>query len=293
MQALLPCAEGGAEGELNMFYRQVSDWDDAYANGVNIPQGDRWPDAWVAPAQAYRDALSSAGRAELDIPYGDGARNRFDLFLPEGKPAGLVVFIHGGFWLTLDKSFWSHLAAGAVDSGYAVAMPSYTLCPENSISGIVREIGAAVTAAAGRVDGPLVLTGHSAGGHLASRMACETSPLPADVRARLRHVLSISGVHDLRPMMKTAMNEGLKITQEEAQAESPALLAPIPGVRVTCWVGASERGEFLRQNALLANVWVGLGAQTAAVEEPDRHHFDVIDGLADSSHQIVRCLLTA
>ncbi|WP_295810760.1 alpha/beta hydrolase [uncultured Nitratireductor sp.] len=276
-----------------MFYRQVTDWDDAYANGANIPSGDRWPGAWVAPAQNYRDRLSAAGRAEFDISYGKGERNRFDLFLPEGTPAGLVVFIHGGFWLRLDKSYWSHLAAGAVDSGYAVAMPSYTLCPENSISGIVREIGQAVSAAAERVDGPLILTGHSAGGHLVSRMACETSPLANAVRARLRHVLSISGVHDLRPMMKTAMNEGLKITPDEAQAESPVLLSPMPGVRLTCWVGASERAEFLRQNALLANIWVGLGARTASVEEPDRHHFDVIDGLADSDHQSVRCLLTA
>ncbi len=278
--------------ELSVFYREISDWDDAYANGANIPGGDRWPDAWVAPARAYREKLSAAGRAELDIAYGEGARNRFDLFLPEGAPRGLVVFIHGGFWLRLDKSFWSHLAAGAVDSGYAVAMPSYTLCPENSVSGITAEIGRAVTAAAGRVDGPLIVTGHSAGGHLASRMACTSSPLPEAVRARLRHVLSISGVHDLRPMMRTAMNEDLKITAEEALAESPALLQPLPGAQLTCWVGAAERGEFLRQNALLANVWTGLGARTATVEEPDRHHFDVIDGLADANHQMVRCLLT-
>ncbi|MCR4266973.1 alpha/beta hydrolase [Nitratireductor sp. ZSWI3] len=276
-----------------MFYRKITDWDDAYANGANIPGGERWPQAWVEPARAYRERLAAEGRAELDVAYGEGARNRFDLFRPEGKPAGLVVFIHGGFWLKLDKSFWSHLAAGAVDSGYAVAMPSYTLCPENTISGITAEIGLAVTAAAERIDGPLLLTGHSAGGHLATRMACTDSPLPAPVRARLRHVLSISGVHDLRPMMRTAMNEGLKIDEREALAESPALLSPLPDLRLTCWAGASERGEFLRQNALLANVWTGLGAVTAVVEEPDRHHFDVIDGLADSQHQMVRCLLTA
>lgn len=278
---------------LPVFYREITDWDDAYANGPNIPGGERWPEAWVAPARAYRKTLEAAGRAELDIVYGERARNRLDLFLPKSTPKGLVVFIHGGFWLRFDKSYWSHLAAGAVESGYAVSMPSYTLCPQTSISGITQEIGQAVVAAAARVSGPLFLAGHSVGGHLASRMVCSDSPLPEEVRRRLRHVLSISGVHDLRPMMKTAMNEGLKITEEEARRESPVLLSPLPGVKLTCWVGAAERGEFLRQNALLANIWAGLGARTAVVDEPDRHHFNVIDGLAESDHQMLRCLLTA
>ncbi len=275
-----------------MLYRVITDWDDAYANGPNIPDGETWPQSWVEPARAYRDAMSGAGRAELDLVYGEGERNRFDLFLPDEAPAGLVVFIHGGYWLRFDKSLWSHLAAGAVDRGYAVAMPSYTLCPQNSISGITAEIGQAVAAAASRIEGPLYLTGHSAGGHLASRMACVGGPLSEPLRARLRHVLSISGVHDLRPLLRIGLNQTIKLSPEEAVAESPALLSPLPGTRLTCWVGAGERAEFIRQNALLANLWTGLGATTAAIEEEDRHHFNVIDGLADKDHQIVRCLLT-
>ncbi|SFQ67312.1 alpha/beta hydrolase [Nitratireductor indicus] len=275
-----------------MLYRTITDWDDAYANGPNIPGGETWPHSWVEPARAYRDAMSGAGRAELDLVYGEGERNRFDLFLPDEAPAGLVVFIHGGYWLRFDKSLWSHLAAGAVDSGYAVAMPSYTLCPQSSISGITSEIGQAVAAAASRIEGPLYLTGHSAGGHLASRMACVGGPLSEPLRARLRHVLSISGVHDLRPLLRIGLNQTIKLSPEEAVAESPALLSPLPGTRLTCWVGAGERAEFIRQNALLANLWTGLGATTATVEEEDRHHFNVIDGLADKDHQMVRCLLT-
>ena len=117
-----------------MIFHQISDWSDAYANAPNIPGGERWPAAWVQPAQAYRDALQGSGRATLDISYGERERNRFDLFRPEGRPKGLVVFVHGGFWKALDKSFWSHLARGSVESGYAVAMPSYTLCPAVRIS---------------------------------------------------------------------------------------------------------------------------------------------------------------
>lgn len=275
-----------------MIFHQISDWTDAYANAPNIPGGDRWPAAWVQPAQAYRDALLGSGRATLDIGYGDGARNRFDLFRPEGPPKGLVVFVHGGFWKALDKSFWSHLARGPGERGYAVAMPSYTLCPAVRIADITREIGTAVARAAAMVEGPVFLTGHSAGGHLVTRMISATSPLPENVRARISHTVSISGLHDLRPLMKAAMNAELRIDQVEALAESPALLSPIPNARLTCWVGSAERPEFVRQNALLANIWIGLGATTCVVEEPGRHHFDVIDGLADPDHQLTRSLLS-
>lgn len=274
-----------------MFERMITDWDDAYANGPNIPGGERWPQAWEEPARHFRDRLSKAGRARLDLAYGERPRNRLDLFLPAGGPRGLVVFVHGGYWLKLDKSYWSHLAGGALEHGYAVAMPSYTLCPQIRIAGIVKEVAAAIAMAAGMVDGPLLLTGHSAGGHLASRMISHTTPLAPDVRRRIRRVVSISGLHDLRPLMRTAMNEKLMIDEAEAQAESPALLRPIEGARITCWVGGGERAEFLRQNALLANIWTGLGAVTSAVVEPDRHHFTVIDGLADPHHPLTRALL--
>ena len=275
-----------------MIFHQITDWTDAYANAPNIPGGDRWPAAWVQPAQAYRDALQADGRATLDIGYGEGARNRFDLFRPEGPPKGLVVFVHGGFWKALDKSFWSHLARGPVERGYAVAMPSYTLCPSVRIADITREVGAAVARAAAMVEGPLFLTGHSAGGHLVTRMISSTSPLPENVRARISHTVSISGLHDLRPLMKAAMNAELRIDEAEALAESPALLEPMPAARLTCWVGSAERPEFVRQNALLANVWTGFGAKTCVIEEPGRHHFDVIDGLADPDHQLTRSLLS-
>lgn len=271
---------------------QIIDWDNAYANGPNIPGGERWPGLWVEPAQQFRQAQVTAGRARLDIPYANGERNCLDLFLPRGTPDGLVVFVHGGFWLRLDKSYWSHLAHGAVSRGYAVAIPSYTLCPANRISGITREIGDAIEKAAGFVEGPIRLIGHSAGGHLATRMVSQTSPLPPHVRERIANTISVSGLHDLRPLMKTAMNNQLNIDEEEARRESPALLHPLPGTRVTCWVGAAERSEFLRQNALLANIWKGLGAETEVVEEPDRHHFNVLDGLLDQNHPLVAKLLS-
>ena len=274
-----------------MILHGIVDWDDAYANGVNIAGGDAWPNAWVEPARQFRERLAADGRAQTGLSYGDGAKHRFDLFLPKDEAKGVVVFVHGGYWMKFDQSFWSHLANGPVEHGFAVAMPTYTLCPDIRIAGIVAEIGKAIVAIGERFQGPMLLTGHSAGGHLAARMICADSPLPDPLRKRIRHVVSISGLHDLRPLMNTAMNATLGIDEAEAVAQSPALLRPMDNARLTCWAGAAERSEFIRQNALLANVWAGLSAQTCTVEEPDRHHFNIVDGLADPDHPLLRTLL--
>ena len=274
-----------------MYHRKIQDWDDAYTNGANIAGGDRWPDAWVGPAKTFREERLAVGRAELGLTYGDRPRNRFDLFLPDAEPKGLVIFIHGGYWMRFDESLWSHLARGPVANGYAVAMPTYTLCPENRIAGISAEIAQAVEKIAGMVGGPIHLAGHSAGGHLATRMVSANTPLSDAVKGRIRNVISISGLHDLRSLMRTAMNATLKIDAAEAAAESPVFLEPLEHVRVICWVGGGERSEFIRQSKLLANAWIGVGGATAYVEEPDRHHFNIIDGLADYVHPLTRALL--
>ena len=262
------------------------DWGDAFANAAHIPEGDDYPDRWAAAAARFREDVAG----ELDLPYGDHPRETYDIFLPQQAAHGLVVIVHGGFWLAFDKSYWSHLAASALAQGWAVALPGYTLAPEARISEITGQIGRAIAAMAARVPGPIRLTGHSAGGHLVTRMVCDDSPLPPEVLARVDRVVSISGVHDLRPLQLNPMNDSLKLPPEEAAAESPALCRLVPNVEVTAWVGAAERPEFLRQSALLSEAWSTADAPVPLIAEADRHHFDVIDGLRDPSHPLCRAL---
>lgn len=271
----------------------VQDWDDAYRNAAHIENGASYPARWNAAALSFRESLSGQGRIRTDIAYGPRPRQLLDLFLPAAAPHGLVVFVHGGYWMSFDKSSWSHLARGAVEAGWAIAIPSYTLAPEASVATITREITDAILHAASLIGGPIRLAGHSAGGHLVTRMVCSNAPLAAATLRRIDHVLSISGLHDLRPLQRTEMNATLFHTAGEAAAESPALLEPVPGTRLTCWVGADERPEFLRQNDLLANIWTGLGAQTRSVREPGRHHFTVIDGLAEAGSPLMQAFLLA
>lgn len=255
------------------------DWDDAYKNSAYIPGGDGFPARWSEAAAKFR----AATRSKLDQPYGPGERERYDLFLPPGRPRGTVVFLHGGYWLAFDKSSWSHLAAGPLAYDWAVAIPSYTLCPRARIGEIVRQIGRAVSRIAEELPGELRLIGHSAGGHLATRLVCADSPFAGPIAK----TVSISGLHDLRPLLRTRMNLELRLDAAEAIAESPALLTTRRGSVVTAWVGGNERPEFIRQTALLADHWAG----TKQVIAPGRHHYDVIDELTDASSPLVAELL--
>lgn len=260
----------------------MKELDDAYANVPYIPGGAQYPSRWTVAAEAFRARM--AGRAELGLPYGDGARQAFDLFHPEGAARGLLVFVHGGYWLRFDRSFWSHLAAGPLSRGWAVAMPSYDLCPDVRITDITRQIARAVSVAAGRVAGPVALAGHSAGGHLVARMAVP-GVLPGEVAARLSHVMPISPVADLRPLLETSMNDEFRLDMASARAESPVLMRPLP-VPVTIWVGGAERPVFLDQARWLAEAWNAPLEITA-----DKHHFDVIEALeAPRSAMMTRLL---
>jgi acetyl esterase/lipase len=221
----------------------------------------------------------------LDLPYGPSDRHRFDLFLPEAAPKGLLVFIHGGYWLAFGRESWSHFAQGALARGWACAMPSYTLAPAARISAITAEIDSAITAACAEIAGPVVVTGHSAGGHLSARMGCtDRKDAVAD---RVRRVVPISPVADLEPLLHTDMNADLRLTEAEVATESPAHL----GLRDTChahiWVGGQERPAFLWQARTLSENW-----KCAWTVDPGKHHFNVIDGLKDPSSALIEACLT-
>ncbi|WP_299607578.1 alpha/beta hydrolase [uncultured Tateyamaria sp.] len=262
----------------------MPDMDDAYANGAYIDGAADYPPRWAAQAQAFRDSLGD--RARIGLTYGPSERMALDYFLPEGAAKGTLIFVHGGYWLKFDRTYWSHLAHGALTKGWAVAMPSYDLCPAVRIAGITQQIAQAVMAVADGSMGPISLAGHSAGGHLVSRMLAP-GMLPASVTARLAHVMPISPVSDLEPLLQTAMNAEFGMDTAMAQAESP-IHQPKPDVPVTVWVGADERPVFLDQARWLAKAW---GADHVVTE--GEHHFNVIDALTDPDSDMIRRLTTA
>lgn len=186
-----------------------------------------------------RFGTALGARAHLNLSYGPSDRMALDHFMPEGEAKGTLIFVHGGYWLKFDRSYWSHLAAGALARGWCVAMPSYDLCPTVRIAGITQQIAQAVMAVSEGSMGPISLAGHSAGGHLVARMLAP-GMLPASVLTRLTHVMPISPVSDLEPLLQTAMNADFGMDAAMARAESP-MRQPKPETPVTVWVGADER----------------------------------------------------
>lgn len=255
------------------------DWDRAYANGAFIAGSHRLMANLERDAGAFRAA--HAARLRAGLAYGGDPRQRFDLFHPEGAARGLMVFVHGGYWLETGRESWSHYAGGALARGWAVALPSYRLAPQVRIAAITQDVAAAIRAAAALVPGPLVVTGHSAGGHLAARMACANIDLPG-----LARVVPISPLADLEPLTLTAMNTDLALDAAEVAAESPCRLPRHAGVAVHVWVGGQERPAFLWQARTLSEDW-----DCPWTVAPGRHHFNVIDDLRDGGSTLMDTLL--
>jgi arylformamidase len=256
-------------------------YDDAYANAAYIPNADQFITDWTAQASDFRDEMHRAGRAKLGVRYGSTDRQAYDLFLPQTDVLGTVIFVHGGYWRRFDRSFWSHFASGALARGWQVAMPSYDLCPDVSIADITAQIKAAVLQIDQSTTGPITLAGHSAGGHLVARMA---QVLPQPVLNRIKHIVPISPVSDLRDLIHTEMNDDFRLTRETAIAESPALNAA-PAKPVTVWVGGAERPVFIEQAQFLAKAWA-----CGIVIDPPTHHFNVIDALKSETSEMVQIL---
>ena len=229
--------------------------DDDYANAAYIEGADQFPPRWQSAAAAFRKKLGF--RAQKNISYGPTDREVYDFFEPEGVSRGTVIFVHGGYWKAFAPSDWSHLAAGALARGYAVAMVGYDLCPDVRVTQITGQVARAMMEIAKRTQGMIALAGHSAGGQLVARMM-DPLVLPGDVRDRIENIVSIS----------------------------PVDMTPPHGVNVTIWVGAQERPAFLEQAEQFARVW---GAKQFVIE--GRHHFDIIELLEDTDSDMVKALL--
>ena len=186
------------------------------------------------------------------------------------------------------------MAAGLLARGWAVAILGYTLAPQARITQITQEISTAVEHLGKTGTGPLRLIGHSAGGHLVSRMMCDDINFGPVTKQRLDRVLSVSGLHDLRLLQRLAKNELWQLDDKESHAESPLLRTPRPGIDLVCLAGADERPEFIRQNAILPLVWQGLGANCHSQLLAGHNHFTIIEPMtrADSRLcQLVDCPL--
>ena len=261
-----------ARGEAARHWRDMSPetLDAAYGNLRAVPEAPEMLAEWAAASARLRAARPQG----LDKPYGDAERERWDLFPAAERGAPCLVFIHGGYWQRNRREDFACFAEGALGAGWSVALPGYTLAPEADIGRIAGEIGRALNwlAAEGPAHGiaePVVLSGWSAGGHLAALHAGH----PA-----VRGALAISGVFDLEPIRGTTLNEKLALTDDQIARFSPLRL-PHPATPIAVAYGTAELPELQRQSCDFHAVRNAAGGAGPLLPIEGKNHFDIMEEL--------------
>ena len=261
------------------------DYEIEYNNRARVPENPALMAGWARDAAAYRER-----HAPRAVAYGPGVRNTIDVF-PGDDQGPIVVFIHGGYWQALDGSSFSHCARGLNAHGISVAIPTYDLCPQVTVDAIIQQMRAAARELA-RLGHSLVISGHSAGGHLAACMlatdwAAYDASLPKDL---VIAAYAISGLFDLVPLVGTSINKALRLDATAAKAASPLFWKPPVRGRLDAMVGGNESAEYFRQSQTMVQRWGEASVTTRFGVVSDANHFTAIAPLADPNSPMVQRL---
>ena len=273
---------------------EKTDYDLLYNPRLTVSGYEKIFDRWDRDSERARAHLD----CYLDVPYGAADTETVDLFRAKGESRGLLMYIHGGYWRSLDKKRFSFVAPALVESGVTVAVVDYALCPAVQVADIVMQM---VQASAwlyrnGRNFGApaarLTICGHSAGGHLAAMMlACEWPKYSPDLpKKAVSGALSISGLYDLTEIVKVpSVNGDARLTEKTALKVSPAFLPPATDAPLYTAVGSEENEGFHIQNRLIAERWVKV--HRADIPCSGKNHFTVLDDLCEPGSHLFRSVL--
>jgi arylformamidase len=255
-----------------------------YNNRELVPEHPQFFARWTESSARARSTMI----CYLDRRYGGEPGETIDIFPARKGDGSCMMFIHGGYWRSLDKKDFSFLAPAWVDAGVSLAVVNYDLCPKVAMEEIVQQMLRASrwlwehAEQYGMDQDRLYVAGHSAGGHLVAMLMCALWPvfdrsLPKDL---WKGGLAVSGLYDLRPLLEIDfLQQDLRLDEAAAARLSPALMTPATRAPVMTCVGGDESSEFHRQNALIGERWRAAFAGDIAM--PGSHHFSVVDGLAD------------
>ncbi|HEY6830908.1 MAG TPA: alpha/beta hydrolase [Pseudolabrys sp.] len=253
--------------------------DAAYNNGAAVANSAELNQARREASAAFRAAHGGA----LDLPYGPGERNKWDLYPAADAGAPCFVFVHGGYWQMNDRQAFACVAEGLAAHGWSVALPGYTLAPDASLTTIVGEIRAALDWLKDKgpsygIAGPVVLSGWSAGGHLAALVL--DHPVVAAG-------LALSGIYELGPLRDTYINDKLKLTDDEIGPLSPLRL-PVVQKPLAIAYGSREVAALINDSRALHAHRAATHAPGALVPVAGADHFTILHELRSPAGVLVR-----
>jgi acetyl esterase/lipase len=244
--------------------------DAAYDNNAAVKNSA----ALIAERNQLSETLRASSKSFLDVPYGDRDRTKIDLYPATDKAAPCLVFLHGGYWQRNSREVFAMLVEGVAAHGWSVAIPGYSLAPDVSLTDIVTEISQSLDWLAENgesygISGPVVLSGWSAGAHLAA-MALD--------HPRVAAGLAISGVYDLGPIRDTGLNNALKLTSAEVAALSPLRL-PAVHKRLDIAYGTAELPALVFDSIKLHEMRAAANASGKLFPIEGADHFSILGEL--------------
>ena len=260
-------------------YWSQKERDDAYDNTGMVADSAQQ----IAARNAASAAFRAAHAGHLDLPYGAAERERWDLYPGRDPAAPCLVFIHGGYWQRNRREDFSILAQGALAMGWSAALPGYTLAPDASLTTICWQVTRALDwlaahGAAHGIAGPIVVSGWSAGGHLAA-MAAEHPAVTA--------ALAMSGVFELAPIRDTFLQDKLRLTEDEIADLSP-IRRPVVQKPIAVAYGAAELPELRRQSRTFHRIRAEAQAPGPLIPIPGADHFRVLESLWNPDGALLR-----
>lgn len=226
--------------------------------------------------------VSSELSFEMDLAYGTHERQRYDWCLASPPVKAVVVYLHAGYWQSRDKSQFRFLAERMNACGLAVALVNYPLCPDVSLQELTLMVQDVLPALQARLtvqlqDTPWILCGHSAGAHLAVEMALSLQHAQSDAPP-VAGILGISGVYELTPIVRTTLNNKLRLDERSAVAASPVrrIHGRLPPAIFVA--GELETSSFHQQSARMADAWKQAGNESRYLALPGKDHFNILLG---------------
>jgi arylformamidase len=271
-------------------YDQAS-LDAQYNNRARYPDYKHHFDNWGKWSKAARSQL----QCKLNVAFGPTPIEAIDIFPAAAPMASIYVFIHGGYWYSLDKADYSYVAQGMRPHGITTVVNNFGLAPEHDMDTIVAQNRAALAwiwknaESYGGDRNRIYVAGHSAGGHLGALLLATNWPAidPALPVNLVKGVCAIGGIFDLEPIRLSYLNQKIRLTPEQSRKYSPLAVNYPVSAPLSLVVAVDESDEFHRQSRQMRDHWESLGWPVESLTPPGLDHFSVVNNLSDPECMLV------